>query len=110
MVSIAFLPKPSDAGLLSVYDGDQISPEASHRHYTQASGLQSMGVWAVTVRETEAAVLPSRLDVEGHYPEHAVIDFTAYSKKEQEKKAKILVGKANARQCLYPAPAAPPAA
>ena len=109
VVSVAFLPKESDQGLLSVYDGEQISPEASHRHYTETSGLKSMGVWAVTVAEADAAALPSRLDAEGHYPEHAVIDFTAHpTKKARETRAKVLAAKANARQSLYLAPDTPP--
>ena len=108
-VSIAFLPKTSDEGLLSVYDGDQISPEASHQHYTKTSGLKSVGAWAVTVAESDAAALPSRLDAEGHFPEHTVINFTEHSQKEREKKAKVLAAKANIRQCLYFAPPPPPA-
>ena len=42
ITSQVFMPFPKDKGLLSVYDGDQITAADSHRHYTQtltASGL-----------------------------------------------------------------------
>jgi hypothetical protein len=110
LVSIAFLPKASDEGLLSVYDADQILPEESHRHYTETSNLQSTGVWAVTVEEAAAAALPAWLDAEGHYPEHAVIDFTAHQEKQRKVKARVLAAKAEQRGCLYQPPAVPPTA
>ena len=34
ITSQVFKPTPKDAGCLSVYDGDQITAEASWRHYT----------------------------------------------------------------------------
>ena len=102
--SVAFRPFPRDNGLLSVYDGDLITPEASHRHYTEVQQLESAGVWAVTVDEATAIELPARADVEGQFAEHAVIDFTACSKREQEKKAKLLAAKAEDRGCLHAPP------
>jgi hypothetical protein len=101
VLSIAFRPFPKDDGLLSVYDGDLISPEASLNHFTGILGYKSDGVWAITVRETEACALPVRAEVVGHFPEHAVIDFTAHAAKEQKAKSKILATKAEKRGCLH---------
>ncbi len=104
LLSIAFRPFPRDAGLLSVYDGDLISPEAAHRHYTDVQRLSSVGVWAVTNGEAATIDLPARADAEGKFAEHAVIDFSANTKKDQDKKAKLLVTMAEARGCLYAPP------
>ena len=54
--------------------------------------------------EAAAVALPARADVEGQFAEHAVIDFTACSKREQEKKAKLLAAKAEDRDCLHAPP------
>lgn len=101
VLSIAFRPFPKDTGLLSVYDGDLITPEASLNHFTRKLGYQSAGVWAVTVQECEACNLPTRSDAEGHYPEHAIIDFTAHAEKDQKAKSKILAAKAENRGCQF---------
>ena len=102
VLSIAFRPFPKDAGLLSVYDSDLISPEASWNHYTSTLKNLSAGVWAVTVRETGACGLAARADTGGHFAEHAVIDFSAHREKEQKAKSKILATKAEERGCLFP--------
>ena len=54
----------------------------------------------------EAAVdLPARADAKVQFAGHAVIDFTACSsKREQEKKAKLLAAKAEDRGCLHAPP------
>lgn len=101
VLSIAFRPFPKDSGLLSVYDGDLITAEASLNHFTKTLGFQSAGAWAVTVQECGACSLPTRADVDGHYPEHAVIDFTPFHEKEQKAKSKILAAKAEERGCLF---------
>jgi hypothetical protein len=101
VLSVAFRPFPKDAGLLSVYDGDQITAEASFHHFTGTLGHQSSGVWAVSVEECENCHLSARLDAEGHYPEHAVIDFTHHSEKEQKAQSKILATKAEERGCRF---------
>jgi len=101
VLSIAFRPFPKDTGLLSMYDGDLISAEASLKHFTNTLGYQSAGVWAVTVEECANCNLPSRADVEGHYPEHVVIDFTAHEEKEHKAKSKILAAKAEERGCQF---------
>lgn len=101
VLSLAFRPFPKDAGLLSVYDGDLITAEASHTHFTGDLGFQSAGVWAVSVQECQSCDLPTRPDAAVHYPEHAVIDFTAHSEKEQKAKSKILAARAEDRDCLF---------
>lgn len=42
--SQVFYPFPKDDGKLSVYDGDQITAENAHRHYTQVLGNESHSV------------------------------------------------------------------
>ncbi|MEI7732195.1 MAG: hypothetical protein WCO56_21650 [Verrucomicrobiota bacterium] len=101
VLSLAFRPFPKDAGLLSVYDGDLITAEASHTHFTRDLGFQSAGVWAVSGQECQSCDLPARSDAEGHYPEHAVIDFTAHPEKAQKAKSKILAARAEERGCLF---------
>jgi hypothetical protein len=99
--SQAFRPTPKDENRLSVYDGDQIDPEPAYRHYTERLCFQSSGVMAVTVSECGALALPVEADPMPSFPEHVVIDFSAYSKNAVEKKAKQLKAVAEARGWLY---------
>jgi hypothetical protein len=98
--SQAFRPTPKDEQKLSVYDGDQIEPAPAYQHYTGKLNLPSVGVMAVTVLECQESDLLTRPDP-APFPEHALIDFSAYSKNETEKKAKLLKAKAEARNWLY---------
>jgi len=98
--SQAFRPTPKDEGCLSVYDGDLIAPGAAYAHFTDSLGFQSVGVQAVTVAECAALDLPARPDPEP-FPEHAVIDFSAFQKKQVEAKAKRLRILADARGWRY---------
>lgn len=99
--SQAFFPFPKDDGKLSVYDGDQITAEASYQHYTGNLGLESVGVWAVTGGEVVWVGLTHRPDpVEGN-PAHAVVDFGTLSEKECRKLAKRLKKFAAERGSLY---------
>ena len=97
--SQAFTPFPKDKNLLSVYNGDLIAPDKSYEHYVQK--YQSVGVWAVTQSETTDAGLSARSDPLENFDEHAVVDFAELSPREARKKAKILVGMASQRGCLY---------
>lgn len=101
ILDLAFRPFPKDEGLLSVYDGDMITAEDSFKHYTGSLNRKSSGVWAVTVSEAQDCALQVRPDVEGFFPEHAVIDFTGHLEKEQKAKSKILASKAAARGFLF---------
>src|SRR5947208_2944752 len=49
--SIAFWPFPKDAGLLSVDDGDRVTPELSWRRFAARAQCSSAGVWPFTVPE-----------------------------------------------------------
>lgn len=98
--SQAFFPFPKDDGKLSVYDGDQITAEESHRHYT-GQGLESIGVWAVNGEEVVSVGLTYRSDpVEGN-DAHAVVDFCSLAEKECRKLAKRLKRFAADRGSLY---------
>ena len=98
--SQAFRPTPKDEQRLSVYDGDQIEPQDAYEHYTISLGLRSVGVMGVSVAECGKLELPAHPDPEP-FPEHAVIDFSAFNKNATEKKAKLLRAKAVARGWLY---------
>ena len=96
VTSQAFRPTPKDAGQLSVYDRDQITPEAAWDHFTTVLACASVGSLAVTVDECAAEALAARPDPEP-FPEHVVIDFTALTDNQAEKKGKKLKAKAEAR-------------
>ena len=100
VTSQAFRPTPKDENQLSVYDGDQIAPEPSWEHYTGQLNFASVGVMGITVAECATLSLSAQPDPEP-FPEHAIIDFTAFSKNLIEKKAKRLRAKAVARNWLY---------
>ena len=53
ITSQVFRPMPKDKGQLSVYDGDQMTPQQAYAHYTQQLALNSVGIMAVTVAECE---------------------------------------------------------
>lgn len=100
VTSQVFRPTPKDRKRLSVYDGDQITPENSWRHYTTGMGYSSIGVMAVAVVECSQLQLATRLDPEP-FPEHAVIDFDGYSENETKRKSKQLKEFAQLRGWLY---------
>jgi len=100
VTSQAFRPTPKDESKLSVYDGDMIDAEAAYAHYTTELALGSVGVLAIKHAECLAFDLPVEPD-SVPFPEHAFIDFTAFEKKQIEKKAKLLKAKAVTRGWLY---------
>jgi hypothetical protein len=100
--SQAFRPTPKDEQTLSVYDGDRISPADAWEHYMNILGLMSRGVMAVSLSECSTLELPVMPDPKP-FPEHALIDFSANSKSETEKKAKLLKVRAEVRGWLYQA-------
>lgn len=105
MSSQAFSPTPKDAGLLSVYDGMQMTPEASFAHYTSVLGLAAVGTVSVSTDEVVAIGLAWRPDPEP-FPEHSVIDFTTLASAAKVKaKAQALAERARRRGWTYqPAP------
>ncbi len=100
ITSQAFRPTPKDEKRLSVYDGDQITAEAAWLHYTQDLGHTSAGVLAVTVGECDNLELPVVPDP-ATLQEHTLIDFSAFSRRQIETKAKILRANADLRGWQY---------
>lgn len=102
--SQAFNPTPKDSGLLSVYDGAPMTPEASFYHYTTTLGLKAVGTVSVSENEVGGVGLSWRPDPE-HFPEHAVIDYTALGSASKVKaKAQALAERARARGWTYEQP------
>jgi hypothetical protein len=98
---VTFRPNDADMGLLSVYDNDLISPENSHKHWTDELKKKSVGVLAVTFEECASVELPAVSSPVDNNEAHAHIDFTAYEKKDQRTKTKALLEFALARQWLF---------
>ncbi len=104
VTSQAFRPTPKDEKLLSVYDGDLISPQNAWQHFTTLLGYASIGVMGVTVGECGGLNLPARSEPQP-FPEHAVVDFSALGASVIEKTAKLLKARAEQRDWLYKATA-----
>ena len=100
VTSQAFRPTPKDEQKLSVYDGDQISAGDAYDHYISSLKLSSCGVMGLLCAECETLALPV-LPAPESFPEHVVIDFSDFSKRQTEKKAKQLKARAEARDWLY---------
>ena len=102
VTSQAFRPTPKDGNYLSVDNGRKIQAAASWKRFTSNLGCSSCGVMAVTQEECEAQNLPVIEDAIP-YPEHCSIDFTAFEKREIERKAKLLSRQAQERGWLFSA-------
>ena len=85
---------------MSVYDGDQISPQDAYEHYISL-GHKSVGVLAIAVAECESLDLTVSPDPLVGFPEHVTIDFTARSRKRVEIASRALKERANARGWQY---------
>lgn len=94
--SSAFRPSKKDNGVLSVYDGRQMTPVQALTHYTTHLGLQSRGVRVVTQDECEGLNLVVVYDGVP-FPAHAGIDFNRLSKSQQQDAADDLRDFAEAR-------------
>lgn len=99
--SQAFFPFAKDDGKLSVYDGDQITAEASFQHYTQTQQLSSHSVWGITSGEVATVGLSSAADSLDGFPSHAIVDFSGHPEKDFRKLAKKLKALAFQRGCLF---------
>ena len=100
ITSQAFTPTPKDEKQISTYDGDQIEPEDSWRHFTRNPGNQSDGVVAVTKGECKENWLQVTPDPET-FREHTLIDFSQLSRKEKKDKAQKLTAHATMRGWLF---------
>ena len=100
ITSQVFAPRPSNQNHLSVYDGDQISAEASWQHYTGELRLKSAGVVGVAVSECTSEGIQARADP-SDFPEHALIEFGEMGKGCARAVAKRLRVAAEERGWLY---------
>lgn len=101
VTSQPFRPTPKDQSMLSVYDGDLISPEKSWVHFTTKLMRQSEGTMAVSVAECATEHLNVLADPDT-FLEHALIDFTGLTDKQCHTKSKKLQAKATERGWCYP--------
>jgi hypothetical protein len=100
VTSQAFRPTEEHEWKLSVYDGDQIAPDASWAHYKSLPGKLTCGVLSVQLGECEALQLPVHASPEV-FREHCDIDFAGFSGKHIERKGKLLRDKAVMRGWQY---------
>ena len=105
VTSQVFTPTPKDEGRLSTYDGNQISAEASWKHYTtqafdKPAAYDSAGVVTVTVEECEAQETTVVRDSDS-FPEHVLVDFTQLPKSKHKTVAKELSRIARERGWQY---------
>jgi len=100
ITSQVFRPTPKDEGLLSTYNGEKFTPEASHTHFTSESGNQSFGVVGVTGDECDAQQLKWGEDNDP-FDGHSYVDFNGLTNKAIETKAKFLKKIAMGRGWLY---------
>lgn len=98
--SQAFRPTPKDEKKLSVYDSNEFSAMDSFNHFTNDQGLDSAGVLGVTHSEFENEQLP-RIPDDTHFKGHVLVDYSAYSKGQIEKKAKRIRDIAFKRDWVY---------
>ena len=100
VTSQAFRPTEEHEWKLSVYDGDQITPQASWEHYTSEQKKLSYGVLSVQVSECKAIQLPVIPSPEV-FPEHCDVDFSNLTVKNIERKGKLLRDRAMTRGWQY---------
>jgi hypothetical protein len=100
ITSQVFRPTLKDESKISVYNGDMITPEESYNKFCQQANCTSFGVVAVTKNECDGHELPVIEDGKP-IPEHCLITFEDFSKKQIETKAKFLKRFAEIRGWLY---------
>jgi hypothetical protein len=100
--SQAFAPTKKDEGQLSITRGALTTAEAAFKHYTLVQQLESAGTWGISVGEATAAGLDSFDDYREDVPAHGFVDFRPLSRKQAERKAKLLAAWARERGRLYP--------
>ncbi len=102
VTSQAFRPTPKDEQRLSVDNGDLIEAEAAWKRFVSNPACSSAGVMAVFHAECDAQSL-AVIEDGVPYPEHCSIDFSAFEKREIERKAKHLSYQARERGWLFQA-------
>lgn len=99
--SQAFRPSSEDRKLLSVYDGDQITPASAYNHYSSdPNKLPPTGALSVTVAECDSTGLPAIPDPD-NFPEHILIDFRNFGTNQIKRKSEALRDSAIARGWLF---------
>lgn len=98
--SQAFEPTRKDKKRLSVYDGDEFTPEAAWHHYMSESHRDSAGVLSVTVGECAKEDLETILDNDS-FTGHVLIDFRRLTTGGVKRAAKRLRGVAEQRGWQY---------
>lgn len=101
--SQAFRPTPKDNGQLSVDRASVCTAQESFDRFV-ANGWSSVGVWAVTVGETEDAGLKAFPDPDPEgwtNPAHAYVHFSDLPKSQVKKKAQVLAAHAHQRGRVY---------
>ena len=86
--------------MLSVYDGDRITAEASWQHFANSLGYSSAGVIAATVDECAAGGASAIPDPTA-FPEHVLIDFGGLSNARVKAVGKTLTQLARKRGWQY---------
>lgn len=106
--SLAFKPSPKDTGRLSGARQDKVSAEKHYFEFTDALGLTSSGVWAITVGEAQAQNVPCVYDAESSSkPDpcptgHTYLDYRAQTGGRIRKIASALRRKAEERGKQHP--------
>ena len=100
--SLAFRASRQHDFLISVYDGSAISPLDSMDHFKEVAGLDTVGVWAVTVAEAGSHGVPVELSPIKGNPFHAHLDCRERSGGELKRLSNHLRNSADARGRLHP--------
>ena len=96
VTSQAFRPPPKDQGQLSVDNADRIAASLTWQRFTRDARNSSDGVMAILSEECDMQQVPV-VEHGTPYLEHCYLDFSAFKKKEIERKAKRLSSLATAR-------------
>lgn len=99
--SQAFRPRKIDNKRLSVYDGDQTTPETAWQHYTSDLENLPVGVLAVPVADCSSQSLPVVPDPIPFLEEHTLIDFSAFGINQIKRKSEYLRDAAERRGWQY---------
>lgn len=104
--SQVFCLHANDAGQLSAQQNSKATAEVAYARYI-ARGLESCGVWSVTVMECQSINLSSYDDPIEADDSHALIDLTAFNPTQARKRTDKLAAKARLRGCQYRPPNEP---
>ena len=98
--SQAFRLTSRDEGRLSIQQNSRAAAAIAYERYT-ARGLQSGGVWSITVAECGQFTLSVYDDPLEDDDSHAITDLIAYSVSQARKLTNKLASKARERGCQY---------